>query len=329
MMDLIARIKYYLFRAQRRLGPELKMCAKITHRYSYSIKKILKPKRNRVISQVGNTKESWENAFVTLWEPIIERFSKGKALVKIDGPQIGSAGKICDGYEGFAWTFIGAAFYLHQKKDSVVSLSNGAKVDMAAIYREGIINGTNPRHREYWGKIKSTEKLVENASVAAGLLLTREHIWDKLSREEKNNVTKWFAHNVSEHFYMNNWQWFKVFHYVFLEQTGYEIDSEDLERTLENIEKMYHQAGWYSDGIDEEQYHYDYYVPWTMHFFSLLFCYLAGEGHNEWKQKYIKRARQFSRDYQYFLTPQPSSFIWQVSVVQVCIACSLGRFSAC
>jgi peptidoglycan/xylan/chitin deacetylase (PgdA/CDA1 family) len=276
------------------------------HAYLYSLRTAVKPTHKRYVpvSPVDETRASWENAFLSLWGPVISSFSKGKAFVSIDGPRISSAGTISDGYEGFARTFIGVAFYLHRNRSSVVTLSNGDKVDMAAIYREGIVNGTNPRHREFWGRIKSNERLVENCSVALGLLLTREHIWDRLSADEKHNVAAWFRDGATKGFYNNNWQWFRVFHYVFLEQMGYEFDSEDLERTLGNIEKMYCQDGWYTDGIREEGYRYDYYVPWAMHFYSLLFCYLAGENHREWKQKYMKRSRQFLRDYQYFFTPR-------------------------
>lgn len=278
--------------------------SKTFHRYTYYAKKTFMPNgRDRLPNRVGSTRVSWENAFISLWEPLIDKFSKGRALVIIDGPQVSSAGAHSDGYEGFARTFLGVAFYLHQKNDSTIKLSNGTRVDIAAHYREGVINGTNPRHREYWGRIKSTQRLVENSSVALGLLLTRKHIWDTLSAEEKNYVAAWFRDNVPEQFPMNNWQWFKLFHYLLLEETGHEIDIEDWQQSLNNIENMYQGGGWYSDGTPKDERHYDYYVPWAMHFYSLLFCYFGGENHREPKQKFLERSEQFLADYQYFLTP--------------------------
>ena len=274
------------------------------HRYSYCLGKRFKARSGigRDIDKVGQTRTSWEKTFLALWEPIFDKFSEGKALVKIDGPQMSIGGGRSDGYEGFARTFIGAAFYLHHKEESTVTLSNSVEIDIAAIYREGIVNGTNPRHREYWGKIRSPQRVVENCSVAAGLLLTRKHIWNKLSPQEKDSVARWFKNDLSNYFPLNNWQWFKVFHHVFLEQTGYETDDQDLEQTLENIEKMYVNHGWYSDGVGAQG-HYDYYVAWAMHYYSLLFSYLSQEKHQKRKMNYLKRAREFLNSYQFFFTP--------------------------
>ncbi len=272
------------------------------HRYSHYLKKWPEASSSTRTEKVGRTRESWEKTFISLWEPVIDKFSKGKAFVNIDGPQMGTSGRRSDGYEGFARTFIGVAFYLYQKEEGVVTLSNGEKVDIAAIYKQGIVNGTNPGHREYWGKIRTRSRLVENCSVAVGLLLTRKHIWDKLSPQEKDNLARWFRDNLSNDFIMNNWQWFKVFHHVFLEETGYETDYQDLEQTLNNIEKMYVNDGWYSDGVGEKGC-YDYYVAWAMHYYSRLFSYLAGEKYKEWKRNYLERSREFLKHYQYFFTP--------------------------
>ena len=255
------------------------------------------------VTKVGETKQSWRKAFISLWEPTLNKFSKGNARVQITGPQISANGKKSDGYESFARTFIGVAFYLHQKQESIVRLSNGEKIDIAEIYRKGIVNGTNPKHHEYWGKIKSKQRLVENASIALGLLLTRQHILCRFSKEERHNLTKWFSTNVVKDFPMNNWQWFKVFHYLLLEEIECGIDENDMKETLIRLEHPYQGNGWYSDGMSTLECHYDYYVPWAMHFYSLLFAYLAGNKYGKWKKRYIARAKKFMSDYQYFFTP--------------------------
>jgi len=258
---------------------------------------------NNQIDKVNSDRRSWENVFVALLRPILDRFSKGKARVYIKGSPQGIAGKASDSYEGFARSFIGVAFYLHRKKESIIRLDDGSVIDLAEIYKEGIVNGTNKNHFEYWGKIRSNQRLIENALVSLGLLLTPHHIWGGLTCGERDKVAEWFKSNASRDFLVKNWQWFKVFHYLFLEKFGYRIDEANMKNALDNIEKMYSKNGWYSDGIPVFEYHYDYYVPWSMVFYSLMFCYLADDKYADLKRKYAKRAKLFLKDYQYFFTP--------------------------
>jgi hypothetical protein len=289
----------------RKLGKVRRIIYLRLQKWGYSLRKATRPARKTPfrINLAGTTRASWESTFLSLWEPLLPYFSPGKAFIHLDGPRPSSSGRKSDGYEGFARSFIGAAFYLHHKESGVVTLSDGSSADLAAIYREGIVSGTTPGHREFWGKIKSNQRLVENGAVAMGLLLTRRHIWDRLSPEEKDNVAAWFQESASQDFWMNSWQWFKVFHYLFLEKTGYEYDPAEMARTLDNIERMYCRDGWYTDGVREEGPRYDYYVAWAMHFYSLMFCYLAGENHRERQQQYLERSRRFAADYRYFFTP--------------------------
>jgi hypothetical protein len=251
--------------------------------------------------KVGVDKASWEKAFILLWEPLYGRFSKGKALVKVTGPQLGSPGCRGSRYEGFARSFIGASYYLHNKDNGLVALNDGAEIDLAALYGEGIANGTDPGHKEYWGKIVSPVRLVENCSLAIGLLLTKDLIWNKLEDRVKANVVHWFEIQSNEIFPHNNWLWFKVFHHLFLEQAGSQNHRDVIIRSLEIIEEMYNGDGWYSDGLPPNTV-YDYYSCWAMQFYPLLFSLLAGNDYSDWIDKFISYARKFFNDYIYFFS---------------------------
>jgi len=249
----------------------------------------------------GDSKRSWENSFISMLEPVLDKFSEGGSMVNIVGPQKSIWGSDSDGYEGFARTFLGTSFFLHRRKESRIKTRKGI-VDIAEVYRKGIINGTDRTSPEYWGKIKATQRVVENASVGIGLLLSHEHIWKKLSEDEKENVARWFRKNLKGEYSLNNWQWFRVFHHIFLENTGFSTGGST-EEALDNIEKMYVGDGWYSDGIKKGEYHYDYYVAWAMQFYALLFSYLASEKYEKSKKIYVERAARFMKDYCYFFTP--------------------------
>jgi hypothetical protein len=256
------------------------------------------------LTRIDEDRFSWEQAFISLWEPLYinNLFSKGKAHIRIKGPQLGSPGIKGSQYEAFARSFIGVSFYLHNKSDGLVRLSDGREFDIADLYREAIINGTSPMHKEYWGKISSSIRLVENCSLAIGLLLTRNLIWDKLQHEEKENIKRWFELQSKEHFPMNNWQWFKVFHHLFLEEVCSVDQSEAILEALRNILKMYNGRGWYSDGMPPNIV-YDYYSCWAMQYYALMFSYFAGDRYTEWKSLFMDYAKPFFKDYKNFFSP--------------------------
>jgi hypothetical protein len=222
------------------------------HKYLYALTK-KETAKNR-IHKTDITRESWEKCFLSLWESAYFHLSEGKTYLKIDGPQISNSGKRSDWHEGFARTFIGAAFYLHHKNEGEVTLTTGEKIDIPSIYRTGIVNGANPDHSDYWGKIKSNQVLVENASIACGLLLTPQHILSKLSRKEKEQLSNWFKISVKKEFRKNNWQWFKVFHYLLLEELEIKSYENEIQEILKVIEHLYQGKGWYTDGIRKNEY---------------------------------------------------------------------------
>ena len=259
-------------------------------------------RRNDLSARVDQTRPSWEKVFLELWEPLLPLFSEGRAFVRVSGPQYGVPGKRGGRHEAFARSFIGASFFLANREDSSVTLSNGERVDMAAIYREGIVNGTDPQSKEYWGKRKTIGRLVEDCSIAVGLMLTEKHIWDRLSAAERERVLAWFREESKGSFLPNNWQWFKVFCLLLLERLGGDDRRKDIEETLKTIDAMYVGDGWYRDGLASDD-PVDYYSAWAMQYYALLFIYLAPDRYAFWKEVLRARAEEFFRSYQHFFAP--------------------------
>lgn len=297
------RIRRHVIRAYRRISDALQNIASKcrARRIRLSLQLRASP-REHLMPVVNGTRQSWEELFIRLWEPLLPYFSKEKAYIRVRGPQYGVPGKIGGHHEAFSRSFIGAAFFLALKDDSVLVLEDGRQIDLAAIYREGIASGTNPKSKEYWGKRKTIGRLVENCSVAVGLMLTERHIWSKLSGEERDRVLDWFRSETQGSFIMNNWQWFKVFHLLLLEKLGGEDRREEILKALELIDKMYVGEGWYRDGLNDNA-PADYYTAWAMHYYGLLFAHLAPDRHAERKEILKERARDFFRTYQYLFAP--------------------------
>ena len=70
----------------------------------------------------------------------------------------------------------------------------------------GIINGTDPEHEEYWGKIEDYgQKLVETAAIGLTLVLAPNKIWDPLTDKQKDNFHKWLLQSNTAMAVDNNW----------------------------------------------------------------------------------------------------------------------------
>ena len=60
------------------------------------------------------------------------------------------------------------------------------------LYREGLKNGTDPTHLEYWGDVKSMDQRhVEAAAIGYALMLVPGHLWEPLDDETKSRVATW------------------------------------------------------------------------------------------------------------------------------------------
>ena len=50
------------------------------------------------------------------------------------------------------------------------------------LWQEGLINGTDPDHEEYWGEIRNCDqRMVEMAVIGCGLCFAPEYFWDPMS----------------------------------------------------------------------------------------------------------------------------------------------------
>ncbi|OZJ01627.1 hypothetical protein BZG36_05405 [Bifiguratus adelaidae] len=112
------------------------------------------------------TRDDVIQAVHSLFNPLLPAFSEGKARVQLDASAASFDRASCD-LEGFARPLFGIA--------SMVA--GGAPFAYWDIYREGLKNGTDPNHPEYWGRVESQDqRQVEMAVIGYALLVVPEHI---------------------------------------------------------------------------------------------------------------------------------------------------------
>lgn len=174
-----------------------------------------------------------------------------------------------DGLEGYARTFLAAAF-------RVAGAQGEDPHGWLERYAEGLVAGTeNPGEddADSWPVIRSYDvfgqPMVESASVALGLRATRPWLWDRLSTQEQDRAETWLRGALTSVPAPNNWYLFPFTVAGFLESVGRgdELTAQIRERGLTLLDSWYVGDGWYTDGDGGS---YDHYNGWALHLYPVL-----------------------------------------------------------
>lgn len=197
------------------------------------------------------------------------------ALLDLPGRPSGS-GVRSDGLEGFARTFLAAGF-------RVAGAGGKDPHGWLERYAQGLTAGTRTPGRddaESWPLILDHhvqgQPMVESASVALGLSLTRPWLWDQLDSDVQDRAEAWLRGAIDHTPAPNNWYLFPFTVASFLESVGRgdEATTRAMERALGLMETWYRGDGWYADGDGRA---FDHYNGWALHLYPLLHAHLSGD----------------------------------------------------
>lgn len=223
-----------------------------------------------------------ERALRDLFQPLLPFFSAGGARVRLSAAAAHFDRAAAD-LEGFARPLWGLA----------PLAAGGAAFDHWRLYRQGLSNGTDPTHPEYWGEVNSTDqRMVELAAIGFTLRLLPQLVWDPLPEQAKRNLAAYLLHVRKLDYVDNNWKFFRVLVDLGLEQIGVDFDRSLTDRYLEELDGFYLGDGWYRDGAQRRV---DHYVPFAMHFYGLIYAGLQ-RGDDKRAERYRERARLFAQD---------------------------------
>lgn len=200
------------------------------------------------------------------------------------------SGKDSDELEGFARVFLLAAFRIGER-DKVSEL-------VASRFRESFESAANALKRREstpWPEISNmSQSLVEAASIAIGLAVTRDMLWDRLSDDARDAITQWMQPSIGVRVHNNNWILFPALVGAFLKSVGREFTGIDsaIARGLETIGEWHVGGGWYTDGPHGPV---DYYNAWAFHYYAPLLTYLVNDHTDSFNIR--ARLRQFLPGY--------------------------------
>ncbi|MEV6394152.1 DUF2264 domain-containing protein [Streptomyces sp. NPDC051907] len=263
------------------------------------------PSENRELSPyTGWTRGHWEATADELLLAVRPYASPRHGLINLPGPRPSSSGPRSDGLEGYARTFLLAALRIAgahaadppagpysgdpHPSDPYAADPHAARQSCdpnardpyghLARYAEGLAAGTARTQRsEAWPLTADVRQaIVESASVALSLRLTRPWLWDALDDRTRQRTVDWLLPALDPSPVDNNWWLFGLTVAGFLQDAGIETDRarRTVDRSLARIEEWYLGDGWYSDGANRA---FDHYNGWALHFYPVLHAHLAAD----------------------------------------------------
>ncbi|MGW1866902.1 DUF2264 domain-containing protein [Streptomyces mauvecolor] len=238
------------------------------------------PSENRELSPcTGWTRAHWERSADQLLLAVRPHASPRRGLIHLPGARPSWSGPRSDGLEGYARTWLLAALRVagargddpHGHLDRYAEgLASGTQLPVAT----GELSHASP---DAWPLTTHVRQaIVEAASVALGLRLTRPWLWDKLDDRTRQRAVDWLLPALGPSPVDNNWWLFGLTVAGFLQDADIETDraKATIERALERIDQWYLGDGWYSDGPNRS---FDHYNAWALHFYPVLHAHLSDD----------------------------------------------------
>jgi hypothetical protein len=177
--------------------------------------------------------------------------------------------------------------------------SAAERLELIATFRRGLLAGTDPVSKGYWGAMQDDDqRIVEASDIALALWLLRDSVWKDLSVADKKQVVAWLQQVNGKSVPDNNWHLFVVFVDAVLEKLASVDNRADAMRHYSRIKEFYRGEGWFSDGPADA---FDYYNAWGIHYQLFWLQQVAPD----WDKAFIDRARsEFVTSYRYLMTPQ-------------------------
>ena len=238
----------------------------------------------------------YERLFAYFVEGFLRRRSAAGAHASYRGwPSFNGAR--CDALEGFSRIAPLLGAWLHSGRPAQLDLPGG-RVDIAQLLRTGLVSGSDPAAREYWGAIGSRDqRIVEAADIALAAWLARDRLWPALTPGQREALAAWLSGVNAKETADNNWHLFVVLVNAVLLALEAGGDRGEMARRYARMKSFHRGAGWFSDGPHDK---FDYYLAWGIHYP----LHWLRRIDPDWDARFLRAAqREFGDAYRFFFGP--------------------------
>lgn len=240
------------------------------------------------------TRQDLAQALLCICRPLKGLYSPGGSMLHV-GDTGAHYGEKAARMEGFARVLWGLGPLFAGSVSGLPGEMGRETKEWLEFYRRGLIGGTDPTGGEYWGDVGDyDQKMVEMAPVALALCIASEGLWDPLTDRQKENVFLWLNQINARRVHPNNWRFFRILVNMMFRLKGLPYSGENLESDFGVVESCYAGDGWYFDGDPDQM---DYYIPFAMHFYGLIYAKLMKALEPERCSRLEARAARFAKDF--------------------------------
>ncbi|HTB79578.1 MAG TPA: DUF2264 domain-containing protein [Opitutaceae bacterium] len=221
-----------------------------------------------------------EKVFMDLWTPLERHLLMEGAAVSLEHNQA-HYGEPARFLEAFARPLWGLAPFA----------AGGGIFHQWNVIREVIECGVDPGHPKYWGLGSNKDhRFTDYPAIASLMAFAPTCTWKIFEPKTKDNIVSWLSHINTVELYNNNWLFFRVLTNLSLAKIGAPYDLRQINSDLTRLDEFYCGEGWYGDGNESQ---IDYYLPMTMHYYSLIWAGLNASD-SVWTPRFKERAQAFA-----------------------------------
>jgi hypothetical protein len=204
-----------------------------------------------------------------------------------------------DKMEGFTRILPLLCIWLSSGRSGEIELFDGRFVSLEKVVRKGLVSGTDPESRGYWGHIgDGDQRICEASDVALSIWFLRHSLWKSLTDLERERITTWLSEVNGRTVPDNNWHLMPVQINKVLESLDCDFDQTSLQGHYDRLKSFYKGDGWFSDGPGDI---YDYYNAWGIHYTLFWLDLIDREFDAEFINSTLK---EFVGNYKYFFSPE-------------------------
>ena len=257
------------------------------------------------------------------WEYILARMTYGYAKI---AERSGSPARVlypddrrglpdsADAIESFARIASAWGSWLRNPANPATLNFQGHEINIETLLHQAFLDGTNPSNPyTYWGDIGHLDqRIVESADIAVAIWMSRERVFNKMTRAEQEQVIAWLAQVDGKGTYTDNWILFTAMAQAVRHHLGFPSPEDDLDNRLLQIGEFYRGDGWYVDGPTDE---FELYNAWMFGWHYFLWTWIDGDRRPDHRQQVLERGRSFIDGFLHFFGANGSYPAWGRSIV--------------